>query len=291
MSLRYTIRESFSGFRRTKLSSILSVLTICVALLLLGVFAVITVHARRFLDELRDKVEIEAFLQEPLTRPQIDSLQRVVAAIEGVAAVECISKDEAARIFKEEFGQDIMQVLDFNPLPPSFRIRLKEGYKTLERTQDVEWKLNRIDDIESVLYRKGLLEVIDSRARTANSLTLALGILVGLSAVFLVSNTIRLAIYAKRQIIRTMELVGATRMFIRTPFLLEGVMQGLLGGFLAAGLLYGMLGFLLRFLSSDLALFVRMDPVFYLVVILTGAGLGLMGSVISVTRFMRSPDA
>ena len=89
--------------------------------------------------------------------------------------------------------------------------------------------------VESVKYRKEFLEIIDERARIVHNISLGLGVLVGLSAIVLVSNTIRLAISAKRQIIRTMELVGATRMFIRMPFLLEGIMQGLLGGVLAPG--------------------------------------------------------
>ena len=143
--------------------------------------------------------------------------------------------------------------------------------------------------MESVKYRKEYLEIIDERARIVHNISLGLGVLVGLSAIVLVSNTIRLAISAKRQIIRTMELVGATRMFIRTPFLLEGIMQGILGGGLAAGILYLLLSYAVRIISPDLPGLLRIEPAYYGAVMLAGALLGWIGSTISVMRFIRPP--
>jgi cell division transport system permease protein len=288
MSMSYTIRESFSGFKRTRLSSALSIVTICVALLLMGLFAVITIHAERFLNDLRNRVEIEAFLNEPTTASTIDSLGQVIAALEGVDSVIYVSKADAAEIFKREFGEDILTVLDFNPLPPSLKIYLKDGYKTSRQVQRLESRLHDMAAIESVVYRKAMLEIIDQRAGTVHNLTLGLGVLISLSAIILVSNTIRLAIYAKRKLIRTMELVGATRMFIRLPFLLEGIIQGIIGGVLAVGILYAILAHLLRFVSPELADFVHMDPWYYVAVLAAGALLGLTGSTISVLRFIGS---
>jgi len=287
MSLSYTIRESFSGFRRTKISSTLSVMTLSVALLLLGVFAVVTRHAERFLEQLRSRVELEAFLFEPVTSITVDSLGQVVASFPEVDSVVYVSKSQAAEIFKREFGEDIMSVLDFNPLPPSLKVYLKDGFKTSARVESFAARLRSISQIEDVQYRKAILEIIDQRAATAHNITLALGVLVGLSAIILVSNTIRLAIYAKRTLIRTMELVGATRTFIRLPFLLEGVWQGLLGGGIAAGILYAIIAYALKLLSSELAEYVRMEPVFYGLVIAAGGLLGFIGSLISVARFIR----
>jgi cell division transport system permease protein len=286
MSLSYTIRESFSGFRRTKISSTLSVMTASVALLLLGLFTIVTIHAERFLEQLRSRVELEAFLFEPVTTITVDSLGMVIASFPEVDSVVYVSKSQAAEIFKREFGEDIMSVLDFNPLPPSLKVYLKDGFKTSGRVESFAARLRSLREIENVVYRKAILEVIDQRAATAHNITLALGVLVGLSAIILVSNTIRLAIYAKRKLIRTMELVGATRTFIRLPFLLEGVWQGLLGGGIAAVTLYLILTYGLKLLSTELAEYVRMEPVFYGLVIAAGGVLGLVGSLISVMRFI-----
>jgi len=287
MSLSYTLRESFSGFTRTKLSSILSVMTIAIALLFLGLFTVITIHANRFLDELRNRVEVEAFLEEPIALIDVDSLGHAIANMEGVERVEYVTKEQAAETFKKEFGEDILDVLDYNPLPPSFKVFLKDGYKTPARAEALEHRLRACGGIEDVVYRKAMLTMIDQRARALHNVTLGLGILVGLSAIILVSNTIRLAIYAKRQLIRTMELVGATGLFIRVPFLLEGILQGLLGGIIAAGFLYVLLVHGLRYLSPELAEYIAMSPAFYLLVVLAGLLLGLVGALIAVIRFIR----
>jgi cell division transport system permease protein len=289
MSLGYTIQESLSGFRRTKLSSAISIATISISLLFLGIFAVVSINTTRFVEALRDRLEMEAFLREPVTRDERMSLERSVRGVEGVESVDFVSKDDAAKIFRQEFGEDVTQVLDFNPLPPSFKIRLKVSYRTAAQANSVSDKIRAIDGIESVRYRRGLLELIDARTKAVHSLSLGLGVLISLSAVFLVSNTIRLAIYAKRRLIRTMELVGATRTFIRSPFLLEGMLQGLLGGLVASTILYVLIEHTLRFFSPELSGYVQMDRSFYFLVVGAGAALGFIGSIISVTRFIRSP--
>jgi cell division transport system permease protein len=290
MSFTYAVRESLSGFKRARLSSVISVITISISLVLLGVFVIFTINAARFIDAVRDKVELEAFIQEPISKEATAQLQTAVAAISGVERVEYISKEQAARIFEEEFGKDILSVLDFNPLPPSFRIRLTPGYKTSDSVQTISNKVSALQQIASVRYNKGLLELIDKRTQTVNQVTLGLGILISLSAIFLVSNTIRLAIYAKRRLLKTMELVGATASFIRLPFLLEGAIQGVFGGVLAAAVMYGFVEYGMRLFSKDLLEFVRMDPVFYTATVAAGILLGLVGSTISIIRFIRLTD-
>lgn len=286
MSLSYTLRESVSGFKRTKLSSVISIMTVSISLLLLGIFAVITINASRFITSLRNKVELEAFLQEPITDEETAGLLRSVEAIPGIATVTYISKDQAAKIFREEFGEDISSVLDFNPLPPSFKITLRDGFKTGAGVRAISEQVSSMKGVESVTYRKALLELIDQRTAAVHNITLGLGVLISLSAILLVSNTIRLAIYAKRKLIRTMELVGATGTFIRLPFLLEGVVQGLLGGVVAAGILYAVLEHSVRLFSTEFAAFVHMEPTFYLIVVAAGILLGFVGSIISVIRFI-----
>lgn len=286
MSLSYTIRESVSGFTRTKLSTFVSIVTISISLLLLGIFAVITINTSRFIDTLRNNVEMEAFLQEPISREAVSEVINRVTEIPGVEQVIFVSKEEAAEIFKEQFGEDVQSVLEFNPLPPSLKIFLGPAHRTAARANEVYERLKATKGVESIIYRKALLEFIDQKASTVHNVTLGLGLLISLSAIFLVSNTIRLAIYAKRKLLRTMELVGATRGFIRLPFLLEGVIQGLMGGVVAATILYVLLEHAMRFILLEVAQFVHMEPVFYLMVVVSGMVLGLVGSVISVIRFI-----
>lgn len=287
MSLSYTVKESFSGFTRTKLSTAISIITIGISLLLLGVFAVISINASRFIEMLRAKVEVEAFLQEPMSRERLGQLVTKVLNIEGVDSLTYVSKEEAAAIFKKEFGEDIKSVLEFNPLPPSFKIYIKPEFRTLQAVEKICSQLAAINGIDEIIYRKELLELIDRRTKTINDITLGLGILISISAILLVSNTIRLAIYAKRKIIRTMELVGATSMFIRLPFLIEGILQGVLGGLIASGLLYFLLEYTLGFFAADVSSFIQMHQLFYAALVAAGVALGLMGAVISIARFLR----
>lgn len=291
MSLSYTLKESFSGFTRAKLSTTISVVTIGISLLLLGIFAVISINTARLIDMLRAKVVMEAFLQEPITREEIEDLVHTVLAIEGVDSLIVISKDEAAAIFKKEFGEDIKRVLDFNPLPPSFKIFLKPSFQSSAGAQKVYTRLASLQRIDQIVYRKDLVELIDRRTTVINNVALALGVLISVSAILFVSNTIRLAIYAKRRIIRTMELVGATGTFIRLPFLIEGMIQGLLGGALAAGLLYGLLEVGAHTLAREFAPYLIMPPSFYSLVVLSGVLLGLVGAIISIMRFMRTGES
>lgn len=287
MSFSYTLRESFSGFKRTKLSSTISIVTICISLLLLGAFAFVTIQASRFIASIRNKVEIEVFLQEPITAEDVSDLARTITGFEGVEQAIFVSKEEAAQIFKQEFGDDIYRVLDFNPLPPSFKITLQPQFRTAGAVAQLHDRLKGLKGVESVLYRRALLELIDQRTATVNRITLGLGIVISLSAVLLVSNTIRLAIYAKRKLIQTMELVGATRSFIRMPFLVEGILQGLVGGLAAAGLLFLVLEHALAWLAPEFASVITMEGAFYGLVAAGGVVLGLIGSGISVIRFIR----
>jgi cell division transport system permease protein len=286
MQVGYVLREGFSGFKRAKLSMVAAIATVSFSLLLLSVLSIFLLNANRVIESLRDRVEMEAFLAEYLTPEAANAVRAQVAALEGVHSVRFISKEEAARIFKEEFGEDIYKVLNFNPLPASLKIFLKDGHKTAAGAEAVYRAVKRIKGIEDVIYRKTLLEMLDQRAMTFLWFSFGIGVFIALSSIFLVANTIRLAIYAKRKIIQTMKLIGATRTFIRIPFLIEGFFQGLMGGVTATVIVYALLEAAERWLSVGLSEFVQVAPVSYGVIVAAGCLLGLLGSMISIRRFI-----
>ena len=286
MSFFYIFKEGFAGFSRAKLAAVGSSITITISLLLVGLFYVISTTTSRLVESVRQKVELEAFLEEPVSRQRINEIQQQITSIDGIDKAQFVSKDEAAKIFKQEFGEDINSVLDFNPLPPSFKIFLKEGYRTPDKAEEIHKKVMEIKGVENITYRKELLEFLDQRARMLYYVGLALGIIFGISAIFLVSNTIRLTIYAKRKSVQTMKLVGASRWFVRAPFLIEGIIQGLIGGIIASAIIYYLLTFATGLISSEIAQFVQVETLFYLAVIVAGMFLGFFGSAISVRRFI-----
>lgn len=287
MSLAYTIKESFSGFRRNRSSTLITIFTVGIALLLLGVFAGITMNFSSVVNSIRERVEIEVFLKHGLSEKQHEQTAIVMRNIPGVLEVTYISKEEALRIFQKEVGEDFSDLLEDNPLPASFRVRLSEGYNNSDSARVIVSTAEKIKTVESVVYRKQFLELIDKRARAFRLATLFVGIILALSAVILVANTIRLTIYAKRELIRTMKLVGATPTFIRLPFVIEGMWHGLIGGILASILIGVAFGFFIQPLSEDLLVHISIGLPFFLFLILGGLLLGLLGSIVSVRRFLR----
>lgn len=286
MQIRYLLKEGFSGFERAKLSMVSAIVTVCISLLLLSCFAILFSNARSVVDSLRERVEMEAFLAENLLPEAIIGVKERISSLSGVREIKFVSKEEAAAIFKEEFGEDIYKVLNFNPLPPSVKIFLKPSYRTSDAASAVCDSVRTVAGVEDVIYRKALLEMLDKRAVSLLWLMFGIGAFVTVSSIFLVANTIRLAIYSKRTIIRTMKLIGATRGFIRTPFLIEGLVQGFIGGCASAGVVFVIFEYLGRWVSVQLSDFVHVDPVYYAIIVVAGCLLGIVGSMISIRRFI-----
>lgn len=286
MQIGYLIREGLSGFKRAKLSMFAAITTISISLLLLSTFTILALNANSIVESLREKVEMEAFLGDHLSLVETSIIRDSIATLEGVREVRYISKDQAAKIFQQEFGEDIHKVLDFNPLPASVKIFLKDGYKTAKGAEAVYNTVKQITGVEEVIYRKTLLEMLDKRAASLFWIVLAIGVFITISSIFLVANTIRLAIYAKRKIVQTMKLIGATRSFIRGPFVMEGLVQGILGGGFAAAILFLSFEYLEQWVSVELSDFVQVQPYYYGIIVAVGCLLGFLGSLISIRRFI-----
>jgi cell division transport system permease protein len=286
MNITYTLKEGLLGFRRARLSMTISIMTIAISLFLLGLFALIYRNMNTIMQSFRDRIEMEAFLDESIGDQDYRGIEKRILAVAGVQGAAYISKQEAAEIFRKEFGEDINKVLDFNPLPASYKITLDPEYRNPDSARSIHRRLASIPGVDDIIYRRTLLELIEKRSRIFMLGSLLIGVMLTTGAVFLVSNTIRLAIFSRRKIIDTMRLVGATQMFVRMPFVIEGLVQGIAGGSISALLLYGLLALASRFLGPDLSDFVLVEPTFYAIVVGTGLLLGLAGSLISIRKFL-----
>ncbi|MFA5833841.1 MAG: permease-like cell division protein FtsX [Bacteroidota bacterium] len=286
MAIFYSLKEGVSGFKRARLSSVITIFTMTIALLLLGLFAIIYRNTNSIIQSFRDKVEMEVFIASEADSAQSAKIRSTLLDVPGIVSSTYISKEDAAKIFKKEFGEDINSVLDFNPLPASYKLRLADDYKNSDSAKIVFSALSAINGVDDVVYRKTLLEILDRRVKIFIGASAAIGLTLLIAAIFLVSNTIRLTIYAKRKVITTMKLVGATRGFIRMPFLIEGILHGLLGGALSAGLIWSIIYLAKTFVSKELSEFFSVEIYFYLAMMCFGMILGLLGSGWSVKRFI-----
>ncbi|HEY9167304.1 MAG TPA: permease-like cell division protein FtsX [Candidatus Kryptonia bacterium] len=281
--LWFIIKEAFSGLGRAKLSAFFSILMVALSFTMLGSFYLTSIQAERLLKYLKGKVEVEAFLTDSLTQDQLAVLRSQILGTKGVSKVDYVSKADAAEMFKNEFGEDINNVLDFNPLPASFRIFLKDQYKNTTDVGVIAGKIEKMPGVENVKYRKALLSLIDKRVRLFYGIMSGFGGALVLLSIFLVYNSMRLAISHKKRIIDTMKLVGASRMFVRLPFLLGGMIQGFTGGLIAAGAIYGVLSAGSILLRESYINQVLPPLQFYLAVIGIATLLGLV-STLSATR-------
>lgn len=243
MSLGYVIKEGIAGFRRARLASFTAIFSLFVAILLLGVLARVSYNAYEVAQSLKQSIDIEVFLND-LSDSGLESLRQDLESQELIQKVTYISQDSAAAIFKEEFGTGAASMAELNFLPASFRL-VVESNTDIERVDSLVAAVETYESVDEVRFNQQLLQMMEQRFRTVAIAGGGLGILILLASLILVFNTIRLTIYAKRDLIKAMKLVGATNGFIRRPFVVEGIIQGFIAGVLAVGVMYVVFQFIL----------------------------------------------
>ena len=254
---------------------------------MLGIYFTISITSVKLLKLIRDKVEIDAYMRDSVTPADVSKLTAVIKTIGGVKNVTYVSKEEAAKIFAEEFGQDILEVFDYNPLPPSIKINLYDEYKTIERIEKIKAELQKNPEISDIVYAQKNLEIIERNSQSLVFLNLSLLVIITFSSIFLIGNTIRLMITAKKDTIEIMKLIGATKETIRTPFIMEGFFQGFIGSVLAVILLQVFLGYFYATYTNNDFNFSIMDTKFLILLVIFGTLLGTLGSAISIRRFLK----
>lgn len=287
MNPSYYFKEFMRYLKTAKSAVISSTVVIALAVLLLGIYLTISINSVKLLKLIRDKVEIDAYLVDNIQTADISKLTSSIKSIGGVKSVNFVSKDEAAKIFAEEFGQDILEVFDHNPLPPSLKINLYDEYKTIDRIEKIKQELAKNREITDVVYAQKNLEIIERNSQSLVFLNLSLLVIITFSSIFLIGNTIRLMIVAKKDTIEIMKLIGATKETIRTPFIMEGFFQGFVGSLLAVILLQVFLGYFYATYTNNDFNFSIMDTKFLILLVIFGSLLGTFGSAISIRRFLK----
>ncbi len=287
MNPSYYFRE-FTRYLKTAKSAVFSsTVVIALAVLLLGIYLTISINSVKLLKLIRDRVEIDAYLVDSVQPADVSRLITNIKTVGGVKNITFISKDEAAKIFAEDFGQDILEVFDYNPLPASLKINLYDEYKTIERIEKIKAELQKNKEIDDIVYAQKNLEIIERNSQSLVFLNLTLLVIITFSSIFLIGNTIRLMITAQKETIEIMKLIGATKETIRTPFIMEGFFQGLVGSLLAVILLQIFLGYFYATYANNDFNFSIMDTKFLILLVVFGTALGTLGSAISIRRFLR----
>lgn len=237
--------ERSSSSRRVAGSYAMSLVSIMLVLFLLGAFALFMMHARKLSNHVKENIGFEVVMNSDVKEANILRLQKELDAMPAVKATEYITKEEAIARLSEDLGEDFLEWLgpEENPLLPSIDVRFHANYANTDSIAKVEALLLENPDVKEVYYQKSLVDLINDNIRKIAFILMMVSLILLIIAIALIRNTIRLSIYSKRFLVRSMQLVGATESFIRQPFLRQGVLQGFFGGLLAdlalLGILYG----------------------------------------------------
>ncbi len=289
MLLPYAFREGLAGFSRAKFSAAMAVTALSVALILIGIVGLLSWQGQQVAEWVKQRIgEVQVFL-EPADDTAIERLRTRLVAEAGVDSVEYISTARAAEIFREEFGDEAAMFDDEMFLPASFRVRLDADHAISDSLVQFQERVQTWAKVDTVAFERTLLSRVEHNVRIYSWTGMGIGLLVVLAALLLVGNTVRLTIYARRLLIRTMKLVGATDGFIRRPFLVEGILQGLIAGVVAAVVVWalytGMQGLVVGLGAEGWpggSAFLTLSGL-----ILLGVLLGWLASWVAVRRFIR----
>lgn len=224
----------------------MSLMSIALVLFLLGVFALLIMHAKKLSNHLKENIGFEIVMNSNVKEANILRLQKELDAMPAVKSTEYITKEEAIHRLSDDLGEDFLQWLgnEENPLLPSIDVRFNAAWANNDSLNVIESQLLGNADIKEVYYQKSLVDLINQNVRRIGFALMIASIILLIIAVTLIRNTIRLSIYSKRFLVRSMQLVGATASYIRRPFIKSGISQGFFGALLAdaflALLLYGL---------------------------------------------------
>ena len=200
---------------------------------MMGLFGLIILHAKKLSDYVKENISISIIMKDGVKEAGIIQLQKTLDASAFTKSTEYITKEQAAEEMMEELGEDFVGFLGYNPLLASIDLRLNANYANPDSIAVIENNLVKDKNVKEVFYQKSLVHLINRNVRRIGFVILGFAGLLMIIAIALINNTIRLSVYSKRFLIRSMQLVGATRGFISRPFVYKGIMQGLISAFIA----------------------------------------------------------
>lgn len=278
-----------TGFSKAKLggSYLTLVISVSLVLFLLGILGLVIINAKELSDYFRESLTFSVILDDDAREADIRMLQKDLDAKPSVKSTEYVSRDNAATKMKEDMGEDFISFLGDNPLPPSIDVYLYAGYTNRDSVVKFEKYILEYPFVKEVWYEDSLLFLINENVRKISLFLLIISSFLFLIAVTIINNTIRLAIYSKRFLIRTMQLVGATRAFIRKPFLIRSIYHGVLAALTAMLLMMGLLylvekEFLMLFSFESTKLLALLG----VLLIMAGILINLVSTYLSVNRYL-----
>lgn len=290
-TIEYYIREVFISLRRNNWMSVASIGTVAVSLFIFGMFLMMVMNMNKLAENMESQVQINVYLLDKVDRQQARDIEKDLKEIEGVESVGFVTKDEAMERFKDRLGDQktLLDALDeTNPLPDSFEVTVTNP----DLVKTAAEKMEKLDGVECAKYGQDVMEHLFEITRLLRIFGFTLMLVLAFATLFIISNTIRLTVFARRKEIAIMKYVGATDWFIRWPFVMEGMVLGLFGSIIAAMVLRTAYTAMAEKVYDTLAFFPLIPEQPFLtyitiIVVISGMVVGAIGSAVSIKKFLK----
>ena len=293
---QHLLSEMLINFRRGGWGVVASIGAFTVAFLVTGIFLLLTLNLSIAVAQWAEDFQVVVFLHDGNTPDKLTLLRKRLDKELAVREVTYVSKSQALADFRKQLRdqESLLEGLKDNPLPASFQLRIHKKYQTADALRQLAASLKRVEGVEDVLYGQEWIERLTGIIQVMKILGIVIGGVLGVTSLFIVANTIRLAVYARAEEIEIMRLVGATRAYIQLPLILEGTLQGGAGAALALGILYALyratlwqLGTSAPTIFSEPEMSQFLEAGYQMIMVGVGALLGGVGSLVAVRRFLR----
>lgn len=283
----FLLGEGFKNLWRHKLTVFTAVFSVFLSLSTIGILFIAEQNTHKLIEYMRSKYKIEVFFNDTVTNDQASQYVQEIRMIEGVYTTTLITKEEALKVYQSQFGKDLTEFLDYNPLPASCVVNIKRKYDGYLKIAPIIEQIKKIEGVDTVNHQGHLISRIEGFYEKGLLGLSGVAFAIILVTVMIISNTIKLTIYANKDLIKALRIIGATNTFIRMPFILEGVFQGIIGTILASGLLYGTVYGANELLRQMTTFTVNVQWMFLSWLFLIAMVISLFGSSRAISKFLK----
>ena len=287
--LLYLISEGLKNVWRHKMTTFTAVFSLFLALYFVGLLATAGENTKSILQYLRSKYKIEVFFKQNIDLKAAKEVSDLILEIKGVRSSTVINKDDAVRIFKDQFGEDILGILGYNPLPVSAVVNLKRNSEEVLDATPIVNKIKKMDGVEEVRYQGHLIKKIERTYARVMKIFPWVALVFISVAVLVIYNTVKLSIFSRKDLINSLKLIGATRLFIQMPFIFEGLIDGIIATIVSVPLIIGTINganyVINNFTSWNVELAIA--PVLFLWLTLLSGIISVLGSYRAVSGVMK----
>jgi len=285
----YLISEGLKNVWRHKMTTFTAVFSLFLALYFVGLLATAGENTKSILQYLRSKYKIEVFFKQNIDLKVAKKVSDLILEIKGVRSSTVINKDDAVRIFKDQFGEDILGILGYNPLPVSAVVNLKRNSEEVLDATPIVNKIKKMDGVEEVRYQGHLIKKIERTYARVMKIFPWVALVFISVAVLVIYNTVKLSIFSRKDLINSLKLIGATRLFIQMPFIFEGLIDGIIATIVSVPLIIGTINganyVINNFTSWNVELAIA--PVLFLWLTLLSGIISVIGSYRAVSGVMK----